>query len=320
MSASRILLLAFLAMAALGFYGTTAQTAGASSAGASTVSSAMSNLIQQFASTQSQSQLGLASQAFGLNSASKSSPYLSRATADSSALGSGMNKLSSIFNGASSGSSLIGNLSPMTIPQIVVEGLTINPDILDLDTAEAAFENFTSEYCSSSFFNASTEVPAVLEGPSLSVTLTTGTCAVVKNSTQGNDLSDLLEDSLTCIGPELSYTKSPAVFVSQYQSAASFSTKSCQLSVNTTDYFTKVLYSGGADVTYSSVQDFITALTNGDFVMGKTPSEQFVQVAEVPAMAPASSMTAAVSAAAAAPAVLPNAATPILPATPTTAA
>ena len=94
-----------------------------------------------------------------------------------------MNKLSSIFNGASSGGSLIGNLvsaehkckpcsnaarlpikwlqfthfltelqhglmslqSPMTIPQIVVEGLTINPDILDLDTAEAAFENFTSE-------------------------------------------------------------------------------------------------------------------------------------------------------------------------------
>ena len=71
--------------------------------------------------------------------------------------------------------------------------------------------------------------------------------------------------------------QSPAVFVSQYQSAASFSTKSCQLSVNTTDYFTKVLYSGGADVTYSSVQD-ITALTNGDFVMGMTPSEQFVQV------------------------------------------
>ena len=51
------------------------------------------------------------------------------------------------------------------------------------------------------------EVPAVLEGPSLSVTLTTGTCAIVKNSTQGKDLSDLLEDSLTCIGPELSYTK-----------------------------------------------------------------------------------------------------------------
>ena len=47
----------------------------------------------------------------------------------------------------------------------------------------------------------------MLEGPSLSVTLTTGTCAVVKNSTQGKDLSDLLEDSLTCIGPELSYTK-----------------------------------------------------------------------------------------------------------------
>ena len=79
-------------------------------------------------------------------------------------------------------------------------------------------------------------------------------------------------------GDEGCVVQSPAVFVSQYQSAASFSTKSCQLSVNTTDYFTKVLYSGGADVTYSSVQDFSTALTNGDFVMGMTPSEQFVQV------------------------------------------
>ena len=70
-----------------------------------------------------------------------------------------------------------------------------------------AWDYCVCRYCSSSFFNASTEVPAVLEGPSLSVTLTTGTCAVVKKSTQGKDLSDLLEDSLTCIGPELSYTK-----------------------------------------------------------------------------------------------------------------
>lgn len=72
--------------------------------------------------------------------------------------------------------------------------------------------------------------------------------------------------------------QTPAVFVSQYQSAATFSTKSCQLSVNTTSDFSKVLYSGGADVTYSSVEDFVQALTNGDFVMGMTPSEQFVQV------------------------------------------
>ena len=32
----------------------------------------------------------------------------------------------------------------MTIPQLDVQGLLINPDIMDLDTAEAAFENFTS--------------------------------------------------------------------------------------------------------------------------------------------------------------------------------
>ena len=61
----------------------------------------------------------------------------------------------------------------------------------------------------------------MLEGPSLSVTLTTGTCAVVKNSTQGKDLRDLLEDSLTCVGPELSYTKVCAL------TCFAFSTDNC---------------------------------------------------------------------------------------------
>ena len=34
--------------------------------------------------------------------------------------------------------------SPMTIPTISVSGLVISPEIMDLQTAEAAFENFTS--------------------------------------------------------------------------------------------------------------------------------------------------------------------------------
>lgn len=46
-------------------------------------SAAMSNLIQQFAAGQSQSQLGLASQAFGLNSGSNSHPFLQGVTSDS---------------------------------------------------------------------------------------------------------------------------------------------------------------------------------------------------------------------------------------------
>ena len=49
--------------------------------------------------------------------------------------------------------------------------------------------------------------------------------------------------------------------------------------MNTTDYFSKVLYSGGDDVTYSSVQDFIQALTDGSFALGMLPTQQFVQVA-----------------------------------------
>lgn len=70
----------------------------------------------------------------------------------------------------------------------------------------------------------------------------------------------------------------PAVFVSNYKSAATFSTKSCQLAKNITTGFSKVLYSGGDDVTYASIKDFTTALTNGDFVLGMTPTQRFVEV------------------------------------------
>lgn len=34
--------------------------------------------------------------------------------------------------------------SPMTLPTISVQGLDISPEIMDLQTAEAVFENFTS--------------------------------------------------------------------------------------------------------------------------------------------------------------------------------
>ena len=61
-------------------------------------------------------------------------------------------------------------------------------------------------YCSDNFFNKSREIPAVLNGPSLTVTLTTGTCAIVKDKTDEGK-NDLLEGSLTCVGPELSYEK-----------------------------------------------------------------------------------------------------------------
>lgn len=79
-----------------------------------------------------------------------------------------MNKLSTMFGGASAGGSLLSNLvskdiwtallsnnpptshymnclqSPMAIPQIAIGSLIINPDIMDLDSAESAFENYTS--------------------------------------------------------------------------------------------------------------------------------------------------------------------------------
>ena len=51
----------------------------------------------------------------------------------------------------------------------------------------------------------------MLRGPTLTVTLTTGTCAIVKNGDNQNgtmyDKDDLLDSTLTCTGPELSYEK-----------------------------------------------------------------------------------------------------------------
>lgn len=99
-------------------------------------------MVSNFAATQAQTQTGLASQLFGLTSASKSSPYLTGSSSDSkprfvqqcrelpithtnlrqtllvladSALGSAFSSLSSVFGGASSGSGLASYLVTMTL-------------------------------------------------------------------------------------------------------------------------------------------------------------------------------------------------------------
>ena len=87
-----------------------------------------------------------------------------------------------------------------------------------------------------------------------------------------------LSGKTSCLIAILYCLQTPAAFVSKFKSAATFSTKSCQLSVNTTDYFSKMLYSGGEDVTYSSVQDFMSALTDGSFALGMLPNQTFVPV------------------------------------------
>lgn len=117
MLAARSLLVVSVAVSLLVMQNAAAQTVGWSASGASTVSggeytilelgfacscltvhrsrsrhmgkcvtfpalAAMGGLIQQFAASQSQSQLGLASQAFGLNSGSNSHPFLNGSTSD----------------------------------------------------------------------------------------------------------------------------------------------------------------------------------------------------------------------------------------------
>lgn len=111
MLAARRTLAVSVAISLLLVHTADAQAVGSSASGASTVSSgeyaklahlqlprsmsclmashvtlpllaAMGGLIQQFAASQSQSQLGLASQVFGLNSGSNSHPFLTGSTSD----------------------------------------------------------------------------------------------------------------------------------------------------------------------------------------------------------------------------------------------
>ncbi len=55
----------------------------------------------------------------------------------------------------------------------------------------------------------------------------------------------------------------PAVFTESYTAPATLITPSCKVAKNTTDGWSKLLYSAGDPVVYASRADFMTAMMDG---------------------------------------------------------
>ncbi len=55
----------------------------------------------------------------------------------------------------------------------------------------------------------------------------------------------------------------PSSYVSEYTAPATLITSSCKVAKNTTDGWTKTLYSAGDPVTYASWEEFMDATANG---------------------------------------------------------
>jgi hypothetical protein len=64
----------------------------------------------------------------------------------------------------------------------------------------------------------------------------------------------------------------PAVFTESYTAPATLSTSACKVAKNTTDGWSKQLYSAGDPVLYASRADFMAAMMNGTQTDIWTPS------------------------------------------------
>ncbi len=64
-------------------------------------------------------------------------------------------------------------------------------------------------------------------------------------------------------GSMLLHLQEPTSYVAQYTAPATLITPSCKIAKNTTDGWTKTLYTAGDPVTYASREAFMAATMNG---------------------------------------------------------
>ncbi|CAL8461844.1 g1375 [Coccomyxa elongata] len=154
-----------------------------------------------------------------------------------------------------------------SLPLIEVgSGTYLNPATIDLDTLNQLANDFKSPFCSEAFVNATAVVPATLTYSVFTLTLETGACAITTDFTPNpnNPYDDwLASKGFVCKTPELSFTQDPATFTESYTAPATLITSSCKVAKNTTDGWSRQLYSAGDPVTYASRADFVAAMMNG---------------------------------------------------------
>jgi hypothetical protein len=71
----------------------------------------------------------------------------------------------------------------------------------------------------------------------------------------------------------------PTTYVAQYTGPATLITSSCKIAQNTTDGWTKTLYSAGDPITYASWEAFMDATSNGSAMSVFSPSVRLAHLA-----------------------------------------
>ncbi|CAL5222676.1 g5075 [Coccomyxa viridis] len=173
------------------------------------------------------------------------------------------------------------------IPKIDLgDGVVINPASVDLNTLEQLVDDVESQFCSPTFTNSSGIVGATLTYPTFTLTLATGACALTNDFTPNPDNpydNWLNTKGFVCKTPELSFKQEPSSYVSEYTAPATLITSSCKIAKNTTDGWTKTLYSAGDPVTYASWEEFMDATANGTATPVFSPSDKKGLMAEIAA-------------------------------------
>ncbi|CAK0783795.1 hypothetical protein CVIRNUC_006995 [Coccomyxa viridis] len=166
------------------------------------------------------------------------------------------------------------------------DGITINAATVDLNTLEQLADDVASQFCSPAFSNSSGTVPATLTYPTFTLTLETGACVLTTDFTPNpdNPYDDwLATKGFVCKTPQLSFDQEPTSYVAQYTAPATLITPSCKIAKNTTDGWTKTLYTAGDPVTYASREAFMAATMNGSATPVFTVTDKQTMMAKVAA-------------------------------------
>lgn len=138
-----------------------------------------------------------------------------------------------------------------SMPKVEAGSLSLNLIDLDLSSIYAALHPTNFPYCTPPVFTPASLSPAVILAPATKITIKTGSCAV--NTTSSG------EQLLTCTAPETVYEQTPLTVVQPGYTAATFTDTSCIIAKQLTESSREILYSGGADVTYGTIEEWLAS-------------------------------------------------------------
>ncbi|KAK9846415.1 hypothetical protein WJX81_003361 [Elliptochloris bilobata] len=154
-------------------------------------------------------------------------------------------------------------------------GVLLNPIALKLDTLEALVEKAATPFCRAAQFTPAAKLPATMTYAKMTLTLETGACGLVgaAKADPKHPGSLVATENFVCQTPSLKWAKTPAVYTPAHTSPAALTAASCRLAVNTTDFWTRTLFSAGPPIVYKSM-DALRAAAAAGVQPGPAPPSQ----------------------------------------------